>query len=100
MRRQTWAAWGLYALTVALNVYTFLLSVLVLFCHSLMVLLARPFSWRSLQRFLLALLAGLMTFAPWVAVMIQNQPEMQSKTLWIKESPPQSLLLLTNCVLS
>ena len=93
MRRQTWAAWGLYALTVALNVYTFLLSVLVLFCHSLMVLLARPFSWRSLQRFLLALLAGLMTFAPWVAVMIQNQPEMQSKTLWIKESPPQSLLI-------
>jgi uncharacterized membrane protein len=35
MRRQTWVAWGLYAVTVTLNVYTFLLSVLVLFCHGL-----------------------------------------------------------------
>ena len=93
MRRQTWAGWGFYAITVALSIYTFLLSVLVLLCHGLIVLLARPFSRRSLQRFLLALLAGLITFVPWVAVMIQNQAEMQSKTLWIKDSPPRSLLV-------
>ncbi|HEY9625977.1 MAG TPA: glycosyltransferase family 39 protein [Coleofasciculaceae cyanobacterium] len=93
LRRQTWADWGLYALTVALSLYTFLLSVLLLLCHGLIVLLARPFVGRSLQRFLLALGMGVIAFVPWLRVMIQNQSEMQSKTLWMKASPPKSLLI-------
>ncbi len=93
MRFQTWAGWVLYAVTVALNLYTFLLSILVLMCHSIVVLVARPFAWQTVQRFLLALLAGAISFTPWIIVLIQNWLSLESKTAWTKTLPPRELLI-------
>lgn len=93
MRLQTWRSWGLYALTVTLNLYTFLLSGLVLLAHSLMVLAARPFVWRSVKSFLLSLAAGLLAFTPWAVVLMQNWFSVQSVTLWTTQQPPRSFLV-------
>jgi uncharacterized membrane protein len=92
LRLQTRTSWLIYAATVALNLYTFLLSVLVLACHGLVVLGMRPFSWRSVQRFTVALLVGLLAFTPWITVMINNWATLQSKTAWTTQSPPLSVL--------
>ncbi len=93
MRVQTWVSWGLYAITVALNLYAFLLSILVLICHSIVVFLVRPFAWQTIQRFLLSLLAGAIAFAPWIVVLIQNWLSLESKTAWTKALPPIDLLM-------
>jgi uncharacterized membrane protein len=92
LRLQTRNSWAIYAITVALNLYTFLLSVLVLACHGLVVLAARPFSWRSIRRFVVALLAGLLGFAPWIRIMLRNWATLQSKTAWTTQSPPLAVL--------
>jgi uncharacterized membrane protein len=92
MRLQTKASWVIYAVTVTLNLYTFLLSGMVLLGHGIFVLAMRPFSWRSLRRFTLAIVAGLLAFAPWLAVLVQNWLTMRSKTHWMTISPPRSFL--------
>lgn len=93
MRVQTWTSWGVYAVTVILNLYTFLLSILVLISHSVFVLSARPFRWRTVQQFLLSLLAAIIAFIPWIIVLIQNWLSLESKTAWTKTLPPKSLLI-------
>jgi uncharacterized membrane protein len=47
MRLKTWASWGVYAITVALNFYTFLFSVFVVMCHGFVVVLSHPILDRS-----------------------------------------------------
>jgi uncharacterized membrane protein len=89
MRVQTWTGWGIYAVTVALNLYTFLLSILVLICHGIFAIAMGL----SVRRFLLSLLAGIIAFTPWIIVLIQNWLSLESKTAWIKTSPPKSLLI-------
>ncbi|PSB68101.1 hypothetical protein C7B61_02645, partial [filamentous cyanobacterium CCP1] len=90
MRRQTWVSWGLYALTVALSLYTFLLSVFVLLCHGLVVLVGHP--RRSILRFLVALSVGGVAFLPWMVVLVQNKLAFDSKTLWTTQSMPRDVL--------
>jgi uncharacterized membrane protein len=92
LRLQTYRSWALYAMTVALNLYTFLLSVLVLAVHGLVVLFHRPFSGRSIARLLLAWLAGFLAFAPWLEVMQRHWSVLQSKTAWTTQSPSLSVL--------
>lgn len=91
MRRQTWVSWGLYALTVALSLYTFLLSVFVLLCHGLVMLVGHPFR-RSILRFLVALSVGGVAFLPWMVVLVQNKLAFDSKTLWTTQSMPRDVL--------
>jgi uncharacterized membrane protein len=92
LRLQTRTSWLIYAITVALNLYTFLLSVFVFACHGLVVLAMRPFSWRSIRRFAAALVAGGLAFLPWLRIMIRNWDVLQSKTAWTTQSPPLSVL--------
>lgn len=93
LRLQSWFSWALYTATVALNLYTFLLSVMVLLGHGVMVLRQRPFSWRSGQRFLLSSLMGLLLFTPWIIVLIQHWLSFQVKTAWTTVSPSKLQLI-------
>lgn len=93
LRVQSWLSWALYAATVALNLYTFLLSVMVLLGHGVMVLRQRPFSWRSMQQFLLSSLIGVLTFTPWILVLIQHWLSFQVKTAWTNVSPSKLQLI-------
>lgn len=66
MRRRTGAAWFVYALCAALNLYTYLLSILVLAGHALYVGLENRFRINALtKRFCFALLAAVVVFLAW-----------------------------------
>jgi uncharacterized membrane protein len=91
MRVQTWASWGLYAITVALSLYTFLFSVLVLVCHGLVVLFGQV-GRRSVWQFLVAVGVGFFSFTPWMIVLIQNKLALASKTVWTTQPMPREIL--------
>lgn len=93
MRRPTRWSWGLYALTVALNLYTFLLSGMVLISHSLLVLTTKPWSWRLVRSFFSSLAVGLLCFTPWIVVLIHNWLSLQSVTLWTRDQISRSFLM-------
>ncbi|HEY9646138.1 MAG TPA: glycosyltransferase family 39 protein [Chroococcidiopsis sp.] len=92
LRRQTSGSWMLYGVTVAALLNTFILSAVVLACHGLTVVLGGQWSWRSLQRYVVATGLGVLTFVPWVVVLLQNRGNLQNKTSWTTFSPPKSVL--------
>lgn len=97
MRLKAIGCWVVYAVTVALGLYTSLFSVLVSVTHGLYVLAleyGRPFyrPSKTVVVFLMASLIGMATFIPWARVMIQNWGTFQSKTEWTKASQPLSYL--------
>jgi uncharacterized membrane protein len=70
LKRSTPLNWALYALSVSLGLYTHLFCALVTLSHGVYVLLTeRSRKWVA---FILAGLAGLATFMPWVWVMLNN----------------------------
>jgi uncharacterized membrane protein len=74
LRRSTPLNWGLYAVTVALGLYTHLFCALVTFGHGVYVLLTERFN-RKLGAFILAGLLGAATFLPWLWMLVANVGE-------------------------
>lgn len=67
LRRDRRLDWSLYALTLALGLYSHLLYVFVALSHGIYVL------WRRrIGRFVLALAAALVAFSPWLAVVLSR----------------------------
>ncbi len=86
LRVQGQANWFLYAVTVALSCYTFLLSGLMVFGHGLYVLLqGKP---RRLLPFLGAALVGGLAFVPWLWILGQDLNQAQRVTSWINDERP------------
>ncbi|WP_324976011.1 hypothetical protein [Nostoc sp.] len=76
IRLKTRISWGIYALTLALNLYTFLLGGLVAIAHGLYVMIIYGFRYRKiLKSYLVASLLGFMIFLPWVWVVIINHSQ-------------------------
>lgn len=82
IRVQSLASWGLYALMLVLNLYTFLLSGFVIAGHSIYVLLRDNWGWRSSWRYLTATLCGVVLFLPWGWVLLHNLSQAESVTHW------------------
>lgn len=73
LRRDRWLDWSLYALTLALGLYSHLLYVFVGLSHGIYVL------WRRrIGRFVLALAAALVAFSPWLAVMLSRMQRLET----------------------
>ncbi|MBD2103161.1 glycosyltransferase family 39 protein [Leptolyngbya sp. FACHB-261] len=72
LRLQTLLAWGLYAATLSLALYTYLFSVLVAAGHGLYVLATQGLRGKTTRAYLLASLAGSLTFLPWLLVLLGN----------------------------
>lgn len=71
--------WILYAFTVALGFYTFLMSALVFIAHGVYVLTLEGFHWsKRLISYLLATLAGFILFTPWFLVLVKNFARIQA----------------------
>ncbi len=88
MRRQTWQSWGLYALTLALGLYTFLFSGLVAIAHGLYILLGSRLRWtRAVMAYLLATLAGLLLFSPWIGVIAANWNRLRENVGHLEQTP-------------
>ncbi|MBD2776424.1 glycosyltransferase family 39 protein [Iningainema tapete] len=72
--------WGIYAVTVALGLYTFLFSGLVAIAHAIYVFaLERRFT-KTVRAYLLATSAGFLTFLPWIVVLISNFAQIDDTT--------------------
>ena len=81
MRLQTKSSWGIYAASVALGFYTFLLSALVTLGHGIYLVILERFRWtKTFKNYLLASLAGLVAFAPWILIVIANYQQIQTTT--------------------
>jgi uncharacterized membrane protein len=74
--------WGIYAVTVALGLYTFLFSGLVTIAHGFYVVLIERLRFtKTVKAFLLAASAGLLGFIPWILVIINSLSQIEKTTL-------------------
>ena len=83
-QRQRIIYWGLYAVTVALGLYSQLLFVLVIMGHGIYIFVTEIirlkthnyFSLQKLSGYLIATLAGIIAFIPWIVCIINNLSEL------------------------
>ncbi|MBW4610804.1 MAG: glycosyltransferase family 39 protein [Hassallia sp. WJT32-NPBG1] len=77
--------WGIYAATLALSLYTFLLSGFVAVAHAIYILTIAEFKFtKTAKAYLLASLAGFLAFLPWILVVLFNFSQLESVTSWTK----------------
>ncbi|MDZ7954295.1 glycosyltransferase family 39 protein [Nostoc sp. DedQUE09] len=86
--------WGMYAVTLMLSLYTFLFSGFVMVAHGIYVIATAKFKFtRIVKAYLLASLAGLLAFTPWIIVIIVNLLQLKSSTAWTKRHLPLDVLI-------
>jgi len=84
MRIKTQASWSIYALTLAASLYTFLLSFLVAIGQGIYVFVLNKFQFnQNLVNYLMATALGIVSFLPWIAVVIFNRVQVSSVTAWM-----------------
>lgn len=80
-RLKTNSSWGIYAVTVALGLYTSLFSGLVTVAHAIYILVIESFRFsKTVIAYLIATLIGLLAFTPWLFVVINSVIQIQSTT--------------------
>jgi uncharacterized membrane protein len=83
MRLQTKRSWALYGITVILGLHSFLFSILVSLAHGIYVVLSQEFRFsKTLTDYLIASALGLLTFAPWIFIVLISLPEIAGDTDW------------------
>ncbi|MHC5938990.1 glycosyltransferase family 39 protein [Nostoc sp.] len=83
IRLKTRTSWGIYTLTLVINLYTFLLAGLVAIAHGLYVILIYGFrQGKILKAYLVASLLGFMIFLPWAWILIINQSQAKKDLDW------------------
>ncbi len=81
MRVNTWRSWGIYAATVAIGLYSHLFFVLVAIAHAIYVLAINNGRWsKTLKAYLLASLAWIIAFSPWLVVIFTNYKQALTMT--------------------
>jgi uncharacterized membrane protein len=86
--------WGIYAITLALSLYTFLLSGFVVVAQGIYVLATAKFRVnRTVKAYLIATLASFLAFTPWIVVLIANFLQFDSATSWTKMQLPLEVLI-------
>ena len=90
LRRRTRTVWAVYALCVALALYTFPLSVLVLAAHAVYVALCAR---RSIRAFVIAGGIALVAWLPWVILAGRHSSAFRAGTNWTSETIPFASLL-------
>lgn len=85
--------WAIYATTVALGFYAHLFFALVAIGHGIYILALQSFRWtKTVTAYLLASLAGVLAFTPWIWIVINYSASVTNTTGW--QSQPKSLISL------
>lgn len=93
IRLQTWKSWVFYGCAIALNFYTFLLSIWFALSCAVYVLGIEGFRLtKTTIRFFLSSCLGLILFSPWLWVIFSNYFQFQDKTSWTKTKEPLAFL--------
>lgn len=86
--------WGIYAVTLALSLYTFLLTGFVAIAHGIYVIATARFRLnQTVKAYLLASLTGFFAFIPWMLIVIDNFLQFDSSTTWTKMQVPLEILI-------
>jgi uncharacterized membrane protein len=94
LRIETRTSWLLYALTLALGFYSYLLTGLVAIAHGIYVLILQGFHWnRTTKVFSIALGIGTIAILPWMLIVIQHFEIIKLSTEWLKNSLPLPITL-------
>ncbi|NEO33657.1 MAG: hypothetical protein F6K36_25175 [Symploca sp. SIO3C6] len=73
IRIKTKTSWGIYAATLTLGFYSHLLFALTAIGHGIYVLATESWRWsKTLRFYLLSTLMGIITYAPWLLVIISD----------------------------
>ncbi len=101
MRLNTLFSWAVYALTLTLSLYSFLFSGLVALGHGIYVAVSERWRWSQVTlAYLLASLAGLLAFAPWLVAIVTHWSQFNSTTSGTRNDQPLLSLIndwLGNC---
>ncbi len=89
MRVQTKASWRIYALSIAIALYSHLFSGLVVLGQGVYVLVIERMHWnKRLKNYLLAAVAGFSMFLPWLVIFIANERHASKKWAWVVQNLP------------
>ena len=101
MRLQTKLSWGMYAVTVALGLYTFLFSGLVTIAHGVYVFAIERFRFtKKVIAYLVASLVGFLVFTPWLIILLNQSAQLNKTTGWTGEVKISRLLLIKNWIVN
>ncbi|MFE1744807.1 glycosyltransferase family 39 protein [Coleofasciculus sp. H7-2] len=94
MRVKTKSAWGIYAATLILGLYSHLFFVLTAISHGIYVFSIEKFrASKTFISYLLASLAAIILFVPWLLIALGNLSTVDEATEWTRSSfPIQSLV--------
>lgn len=96
MRLKTSFSWGIYAVTVTVGLYSFLLSGLVTIGHGIYVVIIERFRLcKAITGYMLASLAGLLAFMPWLFFVMNNLSQVRETTAFTSKETPFSSLAST-----
>jgi uncharacterized membrane protein len=94
IRFKTKLNWGIYGITLVIGLYSFLFTGFVAVGHGIYVFINERFRLtKTLKAYLLASLASLLAFVPWLLVLITNLSSFQSGIAWAEQDKPLSFLL-------
>ncbi|MBD2776419.1 glycosyltransferase family 39 protein [Iningainema tapete] len=83
MRINTKLSWGMYTVTVALGLYTFLFSGFVTIAHGIYIITYEKFRFsKKVIAYLGASLLGALAFLPWVLVVITHSEQFKNTISW------------------
>jgi len=97
-RLNTLSSWILYAVTLALGMYTHLFFALVIIAHFVYVLATEQLQWNKLVKaYLIASLAGVLACAPWLIIFISKLPQVFTMTaVQVRQSREPLLFYIKN----
>lgn len=81
IRINTWRSWGIYAVTVAVGVYSHLFFVLVAIAQAIYVFVINNYRWnKALKGYFLSSIVGIIAFSPWIVVILTNYKQALAMT--------------------
>lgn len=86
--------WGIYALSLALSMYTFLLSGFVAIAHAIYVIITAKFKWtRTVEAFVTAMLVSFLFASPWLIIVVTNLYRFNITSEWTQAPIPLTNLI-------
>lgn len=95
MRTNSKTSWAIYAGSIILGFYTFIFTGLVLITHGIYVIaIERLKLTKTVKNYLIASLVGVLSFVPWISLVLINLNRVKSTTSWSNETTKTSTLII------
>lgn len=101
MRRSTLISWSIYAITIAMGLYSYPYVGFVAIGHGIYVVASERFRWsKTVKNYLLASIAAIVAFSPWIIVTLSNLAQLDTSIGWQTRSREPLMLLVKKWVVN